>query len=542
MPNNHQHYLQKVENQLLSLSQKDFSLPNRLLNQSEVLLQILMLDLFPILPQLLPLYSGRKGGRNHRDPISMLRSMILMCFYRETSVDRWVIRMHMESELVIFSGFEQGEIPGVGTFYDFMDRILDGPFEGRPKGYVPPSSRNKGTKGRFLRNIDLEKEQNKEEEKKMNANPTEKKIESLVKRILPNLGEPLPRNFQTRLSSLLMKAVVVPSANMGILGNPNKLSVSTDGSVLKSQAFRHGRKVCECYERNCDCPRSYSDKDALIGWDSSTKKFFLGYRLHLSSAHHNGLTLPIYISINTANVHDSVQAVEDIVNLHKQLTFSAIGKVLYRIMDAGYDATYIHFLLRKIGQVGIIPFAQSKMNLTSLNSGQALDSDGTPLCLGSARMLRHGFHNSTLTTKYHCPAKLATHRNGKYIRVIRLEQCPHKVLCEPESKMGPIVKIPESENYRHFGPVPRNSPKWKKLYNLRTGVERNNSVLKCTHNLGKRPFRRQHRYLIHAHLVAMYIHTQQWVRHRFGTKRPNTMEEFFQMISSLAKEHHITEV
>ncbi len=69
MPNNHQHYLQKVENQLLSLSQKDFSLPNRLLNQSEVLLQILMLDLFPILSQLLPLYSGRKGGRNHRDAI-----------------------------------------------------------------------------------------------------------------------------------------------------------------------------------------------------------------------------------------------------------------------------------------------------------------------------------------------------------------------------------------------------------------------------------------------------------------------------------------
>ncbi|MBV7335873.1 hypothetical protein KFU94_48060 [Chloroflexi bacterium TSY] len=63
-------------------------------------------------------------GRPARDPVSMLRSCLAMMECGQTSFDEWVGQMRDEPFYALISGFEPSNVPGVGTFYDFQDRLL----------------------------------------------------------------------------------------------------------------------------------------------------------------------------------------------------------------------------------------------------------------------------------------------------------------------------------------------------------------------------------------------------------------------------------
>jgi len=52
-----------------------------------------------------------------------------------------------------------------------------------------------------------------------------------------------------------------------------------------------------------------------------------------------------------------------------------------------------------------------------------------------------------------------------------LSPCTH-------SAYGYVLKLPIKNNVRRHPPIPRETKKWKKLYSLRTSVERVNSRLK----------------------------------------------------------------
>jgi hypothetical protein len=59
-----------------------------------------------------------------RDPASMLRSFFFFLMTNpEIGVTEWINEMKRIPLYAIFSGFELGEIPGVGTFYDFFKRL-----------------------------------------------------------------------------------------------------------------------------------------------------------------------------------------------------------------------------------------------------------------------------------------------------------------------------------------------------------------------------------------------------------------------------------
>ena len=73
-------------------------------------------------------------GRPARDPVSMLRSCLAMMLCGETSFDEWVGQMRDEPFYALLSGFEPKDVPGVGTFYDFQERLLQRKRQARSRG------------------------------------------------------------------------------------------------------------------------------------------------------------------------------------------------------------------------------------------------------------------------------------------------------------------------------------------------------------------------------------------------------------------------
>ncbi|ACV62865.1 hypothetical protein Dtox_2031 [Desulfofarcimen acetoxidans DSM 771] len=76
-------------------------------------------DLTKVATLLQDCYSVR--GPVPRDPAAMLCSFLLFLLTKpEIGITAWVDEMYRVPLYAILSGFEPGDVPGVGTFYDFF--------------------------------------------------------------------------------------------------------------------------------------------------------------------------------------------------------------------------------------------------------------------------------------------------------------------------------------------------------------------------------------------------------------------------------------
>ena len=66
-----------------------------------------------------------KFGPAPRTPSCMQRSYLLSIDFKVTSLTEWAVQLKMNPLYAILSGFEVGNTPGVGTFYDFLNRLWD---------------------------------------------------------------------------------------------------------------------------------------------------------------------------------------------------------------------------------------------------------------------------------------------------------------------------------------------------------------------------------------------------------------------------------
>ena len=64
-----------------------------------------------------------KFGPVPRTPSCMQRSYLLSIDFKVTSLTEWAAQLKMNPLYAILSGFEVGDTPGVGTFYDFIKRL-----------------------------------------------------------------------------------------------------------------------------------------------------------------------------------------------------------------------------------------------------------------------------------------------------------------------------------------------------------------------------------------------------------------------------------
>jgi hypothetical protein len=112
---------------------------------------------------------------------------------------------------------------------------------------------------------------------------------------------------------------------------------------------------------------------------------------------------------------------------------------------------------------------------------------------------------------YNCPVKRNTHRQDKYMYITHIEECPMGKLCQPKTIMGPIVYVAEKENLRLHPVIRQDSSEYKRIYNLRSGVERSNSQKTIVYKLDHSRHRKPSIHLAKLFLISIIEHAKAWL-------------------------------
>lgn len=506
---------------------------------AQAAMTLAVLDLEPAREDLKPCYCPRNGGKPPRDPVDMLRSLVLMSAVGSTAVNAWAKRLKREPVLAVLAGFEPGDTPGVGTYYDFFHRLLDGPWKPRCQHTRRPSDAFRGKKGRYRRNLIKEREETKAASQADLAEANETKVQNLVKKAQQTLDQALPKDCLNRIENILFKCAVVPSVEMGLLGHLGALDVAGDGTTLPSNASGNGKLLCKCREQGeyrCKCYRSISDPDGNWGYDSYRKVYYFGYRLHALVAKHGEVELPLHLMIEAANTPDVVMGVEAATRLWKLMrTFLPSASINYAIFDKGYDAIAFHRLILELGAKPIISLIERNFKPGDAQ-GIKRDEQGRPLCPGGQPMRMHTYNKRKKTVVFNCPVKRPGRRNRKLYIKAHPEECPLGRLCEPESKMGPLVYLRAEDDPRLNPVVPRGSDEYKRASAMRTCTERFNSFSKEAGGMGDSPYRHRHIFLLMILCQALRRHAMVWVAQQFGTSEPKSLDELLGMLEGLAQD------
>lgn len=191
---------------------------------------------------LTPLYVAGKGCPA-RHPVCMLRSCLAMMLCGVTSFDVWVQMMRDEAFYALISGFHPQKVPGVGTFYDFQDRLLK------------LSRQARTTPRRPYRRRDQKDKANKHKDKN-NLAPHKDIVNRLANRVLARPLQPadlaavlqgkgdfsaLPHYEQT-LQRLFFACFVSRSVDLQLIDLQN-LHVAGDGSKLPTARLSSRRSL-----------------------------------------------------------------------------------------------------------------------------------------------------------------------------------------------------------------------------------------------------------------------------------------------------------
>ena len=346
---------------LAELAQRD-DIRRRLQKLIPLILLFALLDLEPARPLVESCYATLSrdniGGNAARDPIVMLRAVILLSVMGYSSFHVLVRELEGHPELAVLCGFdpdphttepEAVKLVAASTFYDYPQRLLDGPFAPRCDHVVRPTDRLRGTTGLYLRQLSHERAEIKALSQAEMAEHHESRTQMEVRKALARLDDALPEDFAARLNTILMCVAVAPSADAGVLGDVEDLHVIADGSAFASQANGKGRRACTCTTERCDCPRLYADADAQWGWDSHAETYVFGDRVMTYSVHAHQRDLPIHILCEGANAHDGPLGVKATARLVKQLeTHLPQATPTHGIYDAGFDATPFYQMLHHL--------------------------------------------------------------------------------------------------------------------------------------------------------------------------------------------------
>ena len=507
----HQQYAENLCNNLIRwLKRKSRRISDEYIEAALVLMRI---DLEPARPLLEKLYSPSPRGRKPYNPVSMFRSLLLMTLLKCTSITEWAKTMKDKPRLAVMTGFagtarERVDIPSAGAFYLFIDRMEDGEYH-KDTRHIRPS---KLRKIKQLRNLKSEKEQRKSEKE---AGVVQ--YDSVTKKLKDELeskeDQKRPDDLMKRLEDIFIQCAIIPSAQIGLLGNTDALTISGDGSALVTGANHHGKPSCDCPKSgiyNCQCPRYYSDYTAEWGYDSYRECYYFGHTYYQHIVSTSGHDLPLHVSISGASETDYTLSMKDMDRLKKALKEHGLDwKIDNAIYDAGHDSAGNYEYLMKHDITPVIALnPRTGIHPVPTGNAQRVNEDGTPICPSGMTMRKHGYSNVKYRIYYNCPVKRS---NGKGEWIAHPEECPNGFLCSPDTKMGPVVYVKTTEDPRLYPPVPRASPRYKLLMNLRSGCERSNSTKKEVYGLGDRPCRSDSHFLVRLYLVSIIEHAKAWL-------------------------------
>jgi|GEM_PF-1367842 len=471
---------------------------------------LLRLDLDPLLPMLVKLYSPSPRGRKPWHPIAMFRALLLMTLLRYESLEIFAGALRQKPRLAMIAGFKPFETPSVGAFYLFIDRLEDGPYQPACPHRQRPSALRKG---KHLRNLSQEKA-NKEAARKHILAACDSITGQLKQQMLAAASQPRPDDLQKRLEDALLQAAIRPSSRRGLLGDLNRMVICGDGSALYTGASSSGKPNCKCREQRiyrCDCDRYYRDPTADWGYDSYHECYYFGHTYYQHCVSTSGHDLPLHITIGQASETDFTLSIKSYDRFTKACAENQLDLRVFAVgYDSGHDALgNDEFLLAKEVRPVIALNPRSGLHPTPTGTAEQVNAAGVPLCPAGLAMRRHTQTNHRII--YNCPVKRPTHREGKHTWQAHVAECPLKVLCQPESKMGPSVYVRSDADPRLYLEIARSSPQYIEIMNLRSGCERSNSAKKIVHHLGDRVCRSATHFLVRLYLVSIIEHAKAWL-------------------------------
>ena len=433
-----------------------------------------------------------------RDPVTLLRALLLMTLVKEPSITNWVDRLNNNKVYAIICGCEPDDVPGVGTFYDFIDRLT-------------------------LADKNLKRQQ-RNRRKKFNRKPSKKMrkneklplrhpdiVNKIVKKIIKNLDQPPYLGNYRLIYQFFIHCVVEHSAQLALIGDTHNIVVSGDGTLIKTGASHYGKKVCNCRKfkiengkkvfNRCDCPRQFSDYFAAWGWDSYREQYVFGYSFYELVAASSPYDLPLFFLQAQASRHDSVPA---------PICFDLLRKLCrdkYHIDkflgDGAHDNSPTYKLMEKVECEPFIPLNdRNKDNFTYQPC--PINELGIPICKCDEPMVYNGYCPDRMRIKWRCPLKA----NKKFAEK---KQCRENNYCTT-SNYGRVVYTYSQNNLRLFTKTPRGSEKWLNTYDKRTSSERSNKRKKTDYRIEQARVRSRDQWFVRYSLAAICQHLDAWVK------------------------------
>lgn len=366
-------------------------------------------------------------GPRPRTPSCMQRSYLLSIDFKVTSLTDWAAQLKINPLYAILSGFEVGDTPGVGTFYDFLNRLWDSDSDNLNPHVRPVKS----------------KEVKKPKQKGAKAESVEKTTVEQLFKTLEQKSFSIDEHPYGSLFRLYQKEFLEQSVKRELI-TPESLAVAGDGTPVMTSHRERRKCICDCAERgitDCKCDRYFSQPDCDIGWDSSRDCFYHGYDLYMIVASDSDSDLPVFPLLNPASKHDSHGFLETYFRMKSFLPDFHVNKWL---LDSAHDAMPYYLYCRKNGISPFIDLNEKRGIKVKYKDDFTIGKDGVPVCLAGLKMNHDGTEPSKARIKYRCP--LASRKNGC--------SCAHP--CS-DSKYGRTVHLAMKDNPRLINFPPRDS-------------------------------------------------------------------------------------
>lgn len=410
--------------------------PSALWEYQGAISKVVILNLDPLEQLMRPLYSTT--GRPAENQPEIFRSLVLMVCLKYP-LDKWVVKLSLNPVLQAACGFH-GKLPGTASYYDFINRliVLD----------EKPRCKSKKRKPR----------------KKHGNKKLPPKRPGIVRKVAKEVlkGRRLNNRPERFLQEIFALLAVKPSIDLGLV--PKTVSISGDGTCIKTGASHYGVKTCGCKEFQCSCPRRFSDPNANWGWDSHNQQWFYGYTGYFISTYNKTekLDLPLYLRLVDAKRHDSVTAVfalAEFRDLYPGLTVDTF------ISDSASDNYATYELLDQWNIKAVIALNPTNKGNYKYAEHVTIDENGVPICPGGNKMIFNGSGGKDrCRLKWRCPNACGKPFENCF-------ECSH-------TAYGRTTYTKPKWDLRLFTKIPRGSLKWKKIMKERTAAERiNNRIL-----------------------------------------------------------------
>lgn len=385
------------------------------------------LDIFR--PVLEPLYPPL--GRPAWEPISLLRSALVMTMFHYVSVDVFCEELEGNAWLAVLCGFLE-DTPGASTLRDFFNRLYLADTPSYWEGHVSRGARLRLKKGEKLP-------------------PRHPGIVGRMCEAGMNAKVKL-RSLRDSVHDALIARAVQQSVELGVI--PTSVHAALDASPLYTKANSFGHKICG-HRGRCRCPRRFFDPGARIGRDSRRNCYCFGHSLAGLVAAGTGLALTLY----PASRADGTTLVS--LMLKFRYLFQGILQLEALIADSAFDDVAAYPFIKGQGALPVIdPKAKASLRshdlVTTLHPEITWAASGHPVCPSGHEMAPRG-HAGPASPRFGCP--LLNQKAG----LSCARPCPFR---------HSSLVVNDRHNPRLNAPVAYGSRRWHKLYNERTVDER----------------------------------------------------------------------